>query len=186
MSASFRAAAPPLRGAAFASPLGGIAAVVDASGALVALDFLREGYDPPGDGHWKDRAVARDAAAIAAVRRQIDEYFARKRRDFDLALAPSGTEFQRAVWAALCDIPYGETISYLELARRIGQPTATRAVGRTNGLNPISIVVPCHRVIGADGSLTGYGGGLERKARLLELEGARAAREPELPLARAR
>ena len=104
-------------------------------------------------------------------------------REFDLALAPFGTAFQRAVWTALLAIPYGATISYLELARRIGNPSATRAVGRTNGLNPITIVVPCHRVIGADGTLTGYGGGLPRKEALLALEGARTLSQGRLPLA---
>jgi methylated-DNA-[protein]-cysteine S-methyltransferase len=103
--------------------------------------------------------------------RQLEEYFAGKRRDFDLPLRLNGTEFQQRVWRALTKIPYGETWSYGELAKRIGNPNASRAVGLANGRNPISILVPCHRVIGADGSLTGYGGGVERKQWLLAHEG---------------
>jgi methylated-DNA-[protein]-cysteine S-methyltransferase len=112
----------------------------------------------------------RDDAALAGPRRQLEEYFEGERTGFDMPLAADGTPFQRAVWTALTEIPYGETISYGELARRIGQPGAARAVGLANGRNPISIVVPCHRVIGASGTLTGYGGGLDRKRFLLELE----------------
>ncbi len=112
----------------------------------------------------------RDDAALKEPRAQLQAYFAGELREFDLPLAPEGTPFQQRVWRALCDIPYGETISYGELARRIGQPKASRAVGLANGQNPISIVVPCHRVIGANGSLTGYGGGLERKRWLLAHE----------------
>ena len=89
---------------------------------------------------------------------------------FDLPLAPRGTPFQQRVWAALCDIPYGGTLSYGQLAARLGAPSAARAVGLANGRNPVSIIVPCHRVVGADGSLTGYGGGLDRKRRLLAFE----------------
>jgi methylated-DNA-[protein]-cysteine S-methyltransferase len=103
---------------------------------------------------------------------QLEEYFAAERTGFDLRMELDGTPFQREVWAELTRIPYGETISYGELARRLGQPAAVRAVGLANGRNPIAIVVPCHRVIGADGSLTGYGGGLERKAWLLDHEAA--------------
>lgn len=101
---------------------------------------------------------------------QLGEYFRGERTRFDLPLAPAGTPFQLAVWQALRDIPYAETINYGQLAARVGNPRASRAVGLANGRNPISIVVPCHRVIGADGTLTGYGGGLERKRRLLDLE----------------
>jgi methylated-DNA-[protein]-cysteine S-methyltransferase len=110
---------------------------------------------------------------FAAARNQLREYFAGERAEFDLPAAGVGTAFQRRVWAALAEIPYGETVSYAELARRIGRPSASRAVGMANGRNPISIVVPCHRVIGSDGALTGYGGGVERKRFLLELEAAR-------------
>lgn len=103
---------------------------------------------------------------------QLAEYFAGRRREFDLPLAQDGTAFQRAVWRVLTTIPYGATISYAELARRIGNARASRAVGLANGANPLPIIVPCHRVIGSDGSLTGFGGGLEMKRKLLALEGA--------------
>jgi methylated-DNA-[protein]-cysteine S-methyltransferase len=120
---------------------------------------------------WKKTTtLRRDDASLATARAQLAAYFAGERTEFDLPLAPEGTSFQRKVWRALCDISYGETISYGELARRIGQPTAARAVGLANGSNPLPIVVPCHRVIGADGSLTGFGGGIERKRWLLEHE----------------
>ena len=102
--------------------------------------------------------------------RQLRAFFAGELRDFDLTLLPQGTEFQRRVWHALCGIPFGETISYGELARRIGNPAASRAVGLANGANPIPIVIPCHRVIGSSGKLTGYGGGLEKKRWLLDFE----------------
>ena len=111
-------------------------------------------------------------------RRQLDGYFAGKRTAFDLAFQPEGSPFQLAVWRALLDIPYGETVSYGEIARRIGEPvSASRAVGAANGDNPIPIIIPCHRVIGADGSLTGFGGGLPVKTFLLELED-RVAQKP--------
>jgi len=117
---------------------------------------------PPGWVH--DERRLRPAAV------QLAEYFAGQRTRFDLPLAPRGTSFQRTVWAALLAIPYGETTSYGELARTIGRPTASRAVGAANGRNPLSIVIPCHRVIGADGSMTGYGGEISRKRILLDLE----------------
>lgn len=104
--------------------------------------------------------------------RQLDDYFAARRRVFELPLAPRGTDFQRTVWMTLAGIGYGETISYAQLAQRVGRPTAMRAVGAANGRNPLPIVLPCHRVIGADGALTGFGGGLPTKQFLLELEGA--------------
>jgi len=113
----------------------------------------------------------RDDEAVAEAATQLREYFAGERQDFDLPLSfAAGTAFQQQVWKALCDIPYGETITYGELAARIGQPTASRAVGLANGRNPLGIIVPCHRVVGANGTLTGYGGGLERKQQLLDLE----------------
>ena len=111
----------------------------------------------------------RAEAPFEEARTQLDEYFAGRRTSFDLPLAPTGSPFQQRVWRALRDIPYGETVSYGEQARRAGVPSP-RAVGVANGRNPISIIVPCHRVIGADGSLTGYGGGVERKQFLLDLE----------------
>ena len=123
------------------------------------------------------RPTGDDSPAAARIlretERQLRAYFAGRRREFDLPLAPGGTAFQREVWTALCDIPYGRTLSYGDLARRIGRARAVRAVGAANGANPISIIVPCHRVIGSDRRLTGYGGGLPAKKRLLELEGAR-------------
>jgi methylated-DNA-[protein]-cysteine S-methyltransferase len=107
---------------------------------------------------------------VADAKRQLDEYFDGRRKQFDLPLAPDGTPFQRGVWNALMKIPYGETTSYGVLAKRIGKPAAVRAVGAANGQNPIPIVIPCHRVIGADGRLVGFGGGLETKQFLLRLE----------------
>jgi methylated-DNA-[protein]-cysteine S-methyltransferase len=117
-----------------------------------------------------DRAAIHDERALERVRRQVLEYCAGQRTEFDLELAPIGSDFQRAVWSALLEIPYGETRSYGEIARAIGQPQAARGVGAANGANPIALIVPCHRVIGADGSLTGYGGGLPLKRALLEHE----------------
>jgi methylated-DNA-[protein]-cysteine S-methyltransferase len=148
----------------FDSPIGELLAVGDAR-ALHGL-YMQEGRT----------AIAVRPQWQAAeepfedVRMQLGEYFAGRRRTFDLPLAMSGSPFQVRVWRALEEIPYGETISYGELARRIGVPSAARAVGVANGHNPISLIVPCHRVIGADGSLTGYGGGVERKRLLLDLE----------------
>lgn len=106
--------------------------------------------------------------------RQIEEYFAGTRREFDIPLAPKGTSFQKRVWEELCRIPFGETISYGELALRVGSVNGFRAVGQANGRNPISLIIPCHRVIGSDGSLTGYGGGIETKRLLLEFETGRS------------
>lgn len=111
-----------------------------------------------------------DAAALAPARVQLEEYFAGQRQQFDLPLAPGGTAFQLLVWEQLQTIPYGATTSYGELAARLGKPKASRAVGLANGANPLSIVIPCHRVIGSDGRLTGYGGGLDNKRLLLDLE----------------
>jgi methylated-DNA-[protein]-cysteine S-methyltransferase len=115
----------------------------------------------------------RDDGAFPQAVEQLEAYFAGELTAFDLALRLDGTDFERRVWDQLLAIPYGETLSYGEVARRLGQPTASRAVGLANGRNPIGIIVPCHRVIGADGTLTGYGGGLPRKRALLDLESAR-------------
>ncbi len=112
----------------------------------------------------------RDDAAFANVAAQLSEYFGGARRAFDVPLALNGNPFEQRVWAELLTIPYGETASYGEIARRIGSPDAARAVGLANGRNPVAVIVPCHRVIGANGTLTGYGGGLERKRLLLDLE----------------
>lgn len=111
-----------------------------------------------------------DHALLQQARKQLTEYFAGERTEFELPLEPQGTEFQREVWEQLRAIPYGETASYGQIAQRVGRPQASRAVGAANGANPIAIVVPCHRVIGADGSLTGFGGGLPRKQWLLQHE----------------
>ena len=155
------------------SPVGPLTAAVDGEGRLVRLAFADErAATPPG--------ALEDAALCAGVVAQLREYLEGARREFDLTLAPPGTPFQRRVWEELSRIPYGATISYRELARRVGNPAATRAVARANATNPIPIVVPCHRVIGSDGTLTGYGGGLHRKRWLLALEGAGEYAQPEL------
>jgi methylated-DNA-[protein]-cysteine S-methyltransferase len=120
-----------------------------------------------------DPAWTEDAAPFAAVTAQLGEYFAGERTAFDVDVDLTGTPFQQRVWNALREIPYGQTISYGELALRIDQPSAVRAVGLANGRNPVSVIVPCHRVIGANGTLTGYGGGVERKRLLLDLEAER-------------
>lgn len=125
----------------------------------------------------ENAAESEENALTALVFRQLDEYFAGTRRSFDFPCRAQGTPFQRKVWAALRDIPYGETRTYGDIARAIGQPKAARAVGMANNRNPIYIATPCHRVIGADGSLVGYGGGLAMKAALLELEKAHALRD---------
>jgi len=117
-----------------------------------------------------DPAWTRDDQAFAEARTQLEEYFEGRRTEFELPLAPAGSPFQLRVWEALREIPYGCTASYAEIARRVGAPSAARAVGVANRSNPIAIVVPCHRVIGADGTLTGYAGGLDRKRLLLDLE----------------
>jgi methylated-DNA-[protein]-cysteine S-methyltransferase len=124
----------------------------------------------PDDASWADRRGT--DALLDEARRQLVAYFAGRLRAFDLPLAPNGTEFQRRVWTELTTIPFGATISYAQLARRVSNATAVRAVGAANGRNPIPIIVPCHRVIGSDGSLTGFGGGLSRKQWLLRHEGA--------------
>lgn len=122
------------------------------------------------DGAIPDAEWTRDDDALRYATVQLRSYFAGKRKDFDFDLAPRGTEFQLAVWNALRRIPYGETTTYAALAERIGRPSAVRAVGAANGANPIPIVIPCHRVIGSSGSLTGFGGGLETKRWLLDHE----------------
>jgi methylated-DNA-[protein]-cysteine S-methyltransferase len=148
----------------FDSPVGELLAVGD--GHTLHGLYMQEGRTAIAvRGAWE----AADEP-FAQVREQLTDYFASKRTVFEVPLTMTGNAFQRRVWRALQEIPYGETISYGELARRIGVPSAFRAVGVANGQNPISVIVPCHRVIGADGSLTGYGGGLERKRLLLELE----------------
>lgn len=150
----------------YESPLGQILLVAN-DNALTGLHFVGEKYYPAIAADWQRQP---DAKLIVRTRKQLNEYFAGKRKDFDLAVDPAGTTFQRGVWRALQKIPYGATTHYGALAQRIGQPSASRAVGAANGRNPISIVIPCHRVIGANGDLTGYAGGLARKDALLRLE----------------
>jgi methylated-DNA-[protein]-cysteine S-methyltransferase len=153
-----------LRYTTLESPLGPVLVAGDEAG-LRRISFQHGTRAlEPGPG-WR-----RDDAALAEAAGQLRAYFAGARRGFDLPLAPLGTEFQQRVWRALCEIPYGETISYGELARRVGQPSASRAVGAANGRNPLPIVVPCHRVIGSTGRLVGFGGGLHLKEGLLGLE----------------
>lgn len=153
--------------ASTASPIGELLLLGDRR-ALSGL-YMQEGRKPLAlRPTWR----ATDAP-FEDARRQLAEYFAGERTDFDLPLAMSGTPFERRVWSALRELRYGETVSYGELARRIGGHATPRAVGHANGRNPISVIVPCHRVIGADGALTGYGGGLERKRLLLDLEAGR-------------
>lgn len=147
------------------TPIGTLLIAGDAE-AVRRIDFPKNGKKSmPADG-WTESARGPVGQAV----RQLKEYFAGKRAEFDLRLAPEGTEFQRTVWRNLQDIPFGETISYGELAKRVGNPKASRAVGAANGQNPIPIVIPCHRVIGANGKLTGFGGGLPTKEALLALE----------------
>jgi methylated-DNA-[protein]-cysteine S-methyltransferase len=160
------------------SPVGPLLLAASDAG-LHVIEFHAPRHVTPRGAGWKagDHPVLRRAAA------QLREYFERERQAFDLPLAPDGTVFQRHVWQTLASIPYGETISYGELARRVGRPTASRAVGAANGRNPLPIVLPCHRVIGANGSLTGFGGGLPTKRFLLDLEGRdRPAPDGSIPL----
>jgi methylated-DNA-[protein]-cysteine S-methyltransferase len=156
------------------TPVGGMLALVRGDGVLVALPFLGPADDPERTArrfsHGEE--VAFDATPCELVARQLAEYFSGERQRFDLSVAPEGTAFQLRVWRALVDIPYGRTVGYGELARKLDRPEASRAVGRANAANPIPVILPCHRVVGADGSLTGYGGGLDRKRFLLRLEGA--------------
>lgn len=132
---------------------------------LREINFVHGRHPAAPDPLWKQ-----DRRAFSEVIGQLEAYFAGKLEEFDVPLVPEGTPFQQRVWKNLCDIPFGETISYGELARRIGNPNASRAVGLANGTNPIPIIIPCHRVIGSNGKLTGYGGGLPIKEKLLALE----------------
>jgi len=147
------------------SPVGTLRLVAEEVG-LRMVWFVRGRKDEKPDAEWKE-----DAAFFTDVMRQLNAYFAGELKEFEIPRLMEGTEFQKRVWKALLTIPYGETMSYGELAKKIGAPKAVRAVGAANGQNPIPIIVPCHRVIGSDGSLTGFGGGLENKKKLLELEG---------------
>ncbi len=150
----------PARFAWMPSPIGPLTVAVDTRGRLTHVLF----------GEVVKPGWVRDEPAVGHVRKQLDEYFAGERKAFNLEVAPAGTAFQHEVWSALQRIPYGQTRSYGDVAEQLGRPEAARAVGRANGSNPVAIVVPCHRVIGRDGSMTGFGGGTDVKARLLALE----------------
>ena len=149
------------------SPVGTLT-LTAVDGRLTGLHMDGQRHAPASSADWE-----RDDNGLAGVVEQLEAYFAGSREAFDVPLDLSGTEFQRSVWTGLLEIPYGETMSYGELARRVGRPGASRAVGLANGRNPVAIIVPCHRVIGADGTMTGYGGGLDRKVWLLDHERSR-------------
>lgn len=153
--------------------IGDLTLAADDDGAITQVGFGGEagaGDNGQAAGSGDAAAGSTAAAALDAAATQLREYLAGERTAFDLPLRPHGNPFEQLVWAELARIPYGETTSYGEIARRIGHPGSARAVGRANGRNPIAIVLPCHRVIGSDGSLTGYGGGLDLKRALLTLE----------------
>jgi len=151
------------------SPVGPLLLAADEAG-LRLIEFHTPRHPMSRIADWREG----DDEVLRETQRQLGQYFDGRRRLFDLPLAPHGTPFQRCVWQALATIPYGQTISYAQLATRIGKPSAMRAVGAANGRNPLPIVLPCHRVIGTDGSLTGFGGGLPTKHFLLTMEGALA------------
>lgn len=151
------------------SPLGPLTAVAE-DGAITGLYLDRQRHRPDDGSFGRP-----DDSDLAALAEQLDAYFAGDRTDFDLPVRAAGTRWQQLVWGCLCEIPYGQTMTYAEVAAAIGRPGAARAVGAANGRNPVSIVVPCHRVVAAGGSLGGYGGGLERKLWLLEHERRHAA-----------
>ena len=146
------------------SPIGALLLTSERT-VLQGLYFSSGNKARGADAEWE-----RYDEPFRRAKRQLDEYFAGERKQFDLELDPPGTDFQKSVLAALLEIPYGETRSYLDIAEQIGNPKAVRAVGGANGNNPIAVIIPCHRVIGKNGSLTGFGGGLEVKSKLLELE----------------
>ena len=152
----------------YESPHGGMLLVANDDG-LAGVYFDRQKHHPRFQTDWKK---APRHKLLAQAKRELAEYFAGKRRRFGVPLAPEGTPFQCAVWRAISTVGFGTTISYGELARRAGSPGSARAAGAATGRNPIGIIVPCHRIMGSDGSLTGYAGGLQRKRALLELEGA--------------
>ena len=167
----------PMRYAHADTPIGTLLVAGDDTG-LRLISFPAEAKKRRIEPSWR-----RDQSAFSDVRGQLLAYFAGDLTEFDLPLAPDGTTFQLIVWDALKNIPYGTTISYGELARRIGRPNASRAVGAANGSNPLPIVIPCHRVIGSDGRLTGFGGGLPTKSALLSLErGTCAGNDPQLAI----
>ena len=151
------------------TPIGRVLLILDENG-LRRIDFANGNSRP--DPAWHE-----SPDALKETIRQLRAYFARELEEFEVPLAPEGTPFRKNVWRHLCEIPYGETISYGELAHRVGNPKASRAVGLANGANPIPIIIPCHRVIGSNGRLTGYGGGLPIKEKLLALEAQGRARQ---------
>ena len=159
-----------IRYARLITPLGTLLATA-AGGALTGLYYEGGRHAPAIGADWIEDA---DAAPLRECGRQIREYLDGARKAFDIPIAPDGSEFQRRVWIEIARIPYGETLTYAELATRAGAPGSARAAGAATGRNPISIIVPCHRVVGSDGSLTGYAGGVSRKAKLLDIEHARA------------
>lgn len=158
------------------SPLGPLTAL-QRDGALIGLYMTPQRHAPKPQANWTPTDQP-----FAGLRQQLDEYFGGQRQQFELALAPEGSTFQRKVWEALLQIPYGQTRRYGQLAEQLGQPGAARAVGLANGRNPIGIIIPCHRVVGSQGALTGYGGGLDRKRRLLDHEQACSAPRPQREL----
>ena len=153
----------------FATPLGEVLAVVDEAGRLLRLEFADEHADLEEDLR-SDPDARRNRSSLFEVRDQVRAFLSGERVKFDLRLAAPGTDFQNQVWRVVRRIPFGKTLTYRALAERVGRPQAVRAVGRANATNPLSLVVPCHRVVGSDGGLHGYGGGLARKAALLEFE----------------
>jgi methylated-DNA-[protein]-cysteine S-methyltransferase len=161
------------------TPLGSVR-IAARGGALFGLWFDGQKYDAKAGADWRE---APDDPSLRAAARQLDDYFAGRRTRFDLALAPGGTPFQQRVWRAIAQVPAGETTSYGEIARRLGCPKAVRAVGAAIGRNPLIVVVPCHRIVGAGGALTGYAGGLERKRALLALEGDTRPKRAPVPRA---
>ena len=154
----------------YESPHGRMLLVASEDG-LTGVYFEGQKYHPQLEAGWRHDA---HHAPLRQVTRELGEYFGGERKRFETALAPEGTPFQRTVWKAISTVGFGKTITYGELAQRAGYPGAARAVGAATGRNPIGIIVPCHRIVGSDGSLTGYAGGLERKRALLTLEGATA------------
>ncbi len=159
-----------------ATPLGDLGAAFDVEGRLIQLVRFH-GASPAAPGGTPPKS-------LPYLSRQLESYFSGNLRDFNIPMVAEGTDFQRRVWKELQAIPYGQAITYLELARRLGDEKCIRAAARANGANPISILIPCHRVIGSDGSLVGYGGGLDMKEFLLRLEGVlpKAPAQPRLPL----
>ena len=150
----------------YQSPIG-LIRMVETGGFLTKADFVKQS---PESEHFQPDSISNSSTLLIDACRQLGEYFDGRRQIFDLALQPNGTDFQRSAWESLLRIPYGETRSYLQQADSLRNPKAIRAIGQANSRNPIPIIIPCHRVIGKNGSLTGYAGGLDRKTRLLSLE----------------